>query len=80
MPEVETTAGTIEYQDTGGDGHPVVLLHGVLMDAEQWREVVPGLAVLTPHHVRPGDLDRMVACPGLSGARTLDLQSAPDLG
>jgi pimeloyl-ACP methyl ester carboxylesterase len=44
VPEVETTAGTIEYQDTGGDGQPVVLLHGVLMDAEQWREVVPGLS------------------------------------
>ena len=44
MPEVETTAGTIEYEDTGGDGQPVVLLHGVLMDAEQWREVVPGLS------------------------------------
>jgi pimeloyl-ACP methyl ester carboxylesterase len=44
VPEVVTSAGTIEYQDTGGDGDPVVLLHGVLMDAEQWREVVPGLA------------------------------------
>lgn len=44
MPEVETTAGTIKYEDTGGEGQPVVLLHGVLMDAEQWREVVPGLS------------------------------------
>lgn len=44
MPELETSAGPIRYEDTGGDGPPVVLLHGVLMDAEQWREVVPALA------------------------------------
>ena len=44
MPELETSAGTIEYEDTGGPGAPVVLLHGVLMDAEQWREVAPGLS------------------------------------
>jgi pimeloyl-ACP methyl ester carboxylesterase len=44
MPEIETSAGTIEYEDSGGDGAAVVLLHGVLMDAEQWRDVAPGLA------------------------------------
>jgi pimeloyl-ACP methyl ester carboxylesterase len=44
MPEVETTSGTIEYEDTGGQCAAVVLLHGVLMDAGQWRDVAPGLA------------------------------------
>lgn len=32
MPGVELSAGTIEYEDTGGDGPVVVLLHGVTMD------------------------------------------------
>ena len=41
---VELSAGTIEYRDTGGEGPTVVLLHGVLMDGGQWREVVPRLA------------------------------------
>jgi pimeloyl-ACP methyl ester carboxylesterase len=36
MPEIELSAGTIDYQDTGGGGPPVVLLHGFLMDASLW--------------------------------------------
>jgi pimeloyl-ACP methyl ester carboxylesterase len=43
MPEIELSAGTIEYEDTGGDGPILVLLHGVLMDGTVWRKVVPGL-------------------------------------
>ena len=43
MPEVELTAGTIEYEDTGGSGPVVVLVHGLLMDASLWRHVVVGL-------------------------------------
>jgi len=31
MPEVTLSAGTIEYEDTGGSGPVIVLLHGVLM-------------------------------------------------
>jgi pimeloyl-ACP methyl ester carboxylesterase len=30
MRETELSAGTIEYKDTGGDGPPLVLLHGLL--------------------------------------------------
>lgn len=45
--EIELTAGTIEYEDTGGDGPPIVLLGGLLMDASLWTEVVAGLA---PNH------------------------------
>ena len=44
MNEVELSAGTIAYQDTGGDGPPVVLLHGMLMDASLWAEVVADLS------------------------------------
>ena len=43
MPQVELSAGTIEYQDTGGEGPVVVLLHGLIMDHTLWREVLPGL-------------------------------------
>ena len=43
MPEVELSAGTIEYDDTGGSGPVVVLLHGLLMDGSQWRHVVADL-------------------------------------
>lgn len=43
MPEVELPAGTIEYEDTGGDGPAVVLIHGLVMDGRQWRHVVSEL-------------------------------------
>jgi pimeloyl-ACP methyl ester carboxylesterase len=39
MPSVELSAGTIEYEDNEVPGPTVVLLHGVLMDSGQWREV-----------------------------------------
>jgi pimeloyl-ACP methyl ester carboxylesterase len=44
---IELAGGTIDYVDTGGDGPPVVLLHGLLMDASLWDEVV---AELSPAH------------------------------
>lgn len=43
MPEVELSAGTIEYEDTGGGGPTIVLLHGVGMDGSLWRNVVADL-------------------------------------
>jgi pimeloyl-ACP methyl ester carboxylesterase len=43
MPRIELSAGTIEYEDTGGEGPVVVLLHGVMMDGSLWRKVVPAL-------------------------------------
>jgi hypothetical protein len=33
MKQIELSAGTIEYQDTGGDGAALVLSHGLMMDA-----------------------------------------------
>ena len=43
MPEVELSAGTIEYEDTGGSGPVVVFLHGLIMDGSVWRQVVDDL-------------------------------------
>jgi len=33
MQEIELPAGIIEYEDTGGSGPVVVLLHGLAMEA-----------------------------------------------
>jgi len=43
MAEIELSAGPIEYEDTGGEGPPVVLLHGLVMNGSLWRNVVPRL-------------------------------------
>ncbi len=43
MPEVKLSAGTIEYEDTGGDGPVLVFSHGLIMDGSQWRHVVADL-------------------------------------
>lgn len=43
MAQIELSAGTIEYEDTGR-GPVVVLLHGLLMDASLWEEVIADLA------------------------------------
>jgi pimeloyl-ACP methyl ester carboxylesterase len=44
MNEIELSAGTIEYLDTGGNGPTLVLLHGLLMDASLWDGVIPALS------------------------------------
>lgn len=43
MPEVELSAGTIEYENTGGSGPVVVLVPGLAMDGSLWRHVVEEL-------------------------------------
>src|SRR3954470_19605146 len=43
MPELELSAGVIDYEDTGGDGPVLVLTHGLVMDASLWRNVVSDL-------------------------------------
>ncbi len=40
MQEIALSAGIIEYEDTGGSGPVVVLLHGLAMDGSLWRYVV----------------------------------------
>ncbi|MEA2375097.1 MAG: hypothetical protein QOD53_1560, partial [Thermoleophilaceae bacterium] len=41
--EVKLEQGTIRYRERGS-GEPVVLVHGVLVNGDLWRGVVPGLA------------------------------------
>lgn len=43
MPHVELSTGRIEYQDTGGSGPILVLLHGLLMNGSLWSGVVDRL-------------------------------------
>ena len=75
MSEIELSAGTIEYRDTGGDGPVVVLLHGLLMDASLWDAVIADLAVdhrcLAPTlplgaHRRAVNADADLSLPGLA--------------
>ena len=42
MSEIELSAGIIDYTDTGGGGPVIVLLHGLLMDAGLWDDVITG--------------------------------------
>jgi pimeloyl-ACP methyl ester carboxylesterase len=43
LPEIQLTAGPLEYEDTGGAGPVLLFLHGVLMDESVWRHVVDDL-------------------------------------
>jgi pimeloyl-ACP methyl ester carboxylesterase len=45
MNQIELSAGTIDYQDTGGEGPTIVLLHGLLMDASLWDDVIANLSI-----------------------------------
>lgn len=45
MNQIELSAGTIEYTDTGGIGPTLVLLHGFLMDSTLWDGVIEELSV-----------------------------------
>jgi pimeloyl-ACP methyl ester carboxylesterase len=40
MPELELTAGTIDYADSGGEGPVLVLLGGLVMDGSVWDPMV----------------------------------------
>jgi pimeloyl-ACP methyl ester carboxylesterase len=52
MAEIELSAGTISYEDSGGEGPVLVLCHGLLMTASVWDEVVkelgPGFRCVRP--------------------------------
>ncbi|HEU4737196.1 MAG TPA: alpha/beta hydrolase [Solirubrobacterales bacterium] len=75
MPEVELPAGTIEYEDSGGEGPTLVLVHGLAMDGRLWRGVVDELApefrCVAPtlplgSHKRPMRADADLSLVGLS--------------
>ncbi|HEY1596286.1 MAG TPA: alpha/beta hydrolase [Thermoleophilaceae bacterium] len=42
--EIQLSAGTIDYQDTGGDGPVILFVHGLLASGMLWAMVVPQLA------------------------------------
>ena len=52
MADIELSAGPVLYEDTGGDGPVIVLVHGLLMTASLWDEVVvelgPGFRCVRP--------------------------------
>jgi pimeloyl-ACP methyl ester carboxylesterase len=67
VPEIELSAGSIEYEDTGG-GPVLVLLHGLMMDASLWdgpitdlspdyRCVAPTLPLGAHRHAMHADAD-----------------------
>jgi pimeloyl-ACP methyl ester carboxylesterase len=75
MREIELSAGTIEYEDTGGDGPVLVLLHGLMMDASLWdgpiadlsadhRCVAPTLPLGAHRHAMRADAD--LSLPGVA--------------
>ncbi|MFD3875032.1 alpha/beta fold hydrolase [Streptomyces sp. NPDC058623] len=41
MPRIELSSGSVDYQDTGGEGPVLVFGHGMPMNETQWRKVVP---------------------------------------
>jgi pimeloyl-ACP methyl ester carboxylesterase len=76
MQEIELAAGTVEYQDTGGDGPVVVLLHGVVIGPSVWRHVIADLRsdfrCIAPSlplgaHKRPMKPDADLTIQGIAG-------------
>ena len=41
--EVALTQGTVRYRERGS-GEPIVFIHGLLVNGDLWRKVVPQLA------------------------------------
>jgi pimeloyl-ACP methyl ester carboxylesterase len=79
MTEIELSAGTIDYFDTGGSGPVIVLLHGLLMDNSLWagpvdllsgefRCVAPTLPMGAHRHPIRADAD--LSLPGIAGLVT----------
>jgi pimeloyl-ACP methyl ester carboxylesterase len=74
MPEVELSAGVVEYEDSGGDGPVVVLIGGLAMDWRLWRKVIellgPDYRCVAPDmplgsHRRPMNADADLSLVGL---------------
>jgi pimeloyl-ACP methyl ester carboxylesterase len=94
MKQIELSAGTIEYTDTGGGGPVIVLLHGLMMDASLWdgpiadlsaehRCVAPTLPLGAHRHPMRADAD--LSLPGIARLAAefvdrLDLQDVTLVG
>ncbi|GAB2715661.1 alpha/beta fold hydrolase [Nocardia thraciensis] len=50
--ELDLPGGRIRYHDTGS-GAPVVFVHGLLVNADLWRDVVPGVAAAGHRCIAP---------------------------
>ncbi len=83
MPELQLTAGTIDYEDTGGDGPVLVLLGGLVMDGSVWdpmlaelrsdhRCIVPTLPLGAHRHPMRRDADLSLAGFGVMVAELLE--------
>ncbi|MGZ9932273.1 alpha/beta fold hydrolase [Streptomyces sp. NC-S4] len=75
MPEIELSAGVIDFTDTGGDGEVVVLVHGLGFDESVWDRVVselrPDFRVVVPvlpigSHRRPMRPDADLSAHGIA--------------
>jgi pimeloyl-ACP methyl ester carboxylesterase len=90
VPEIEVTAGPIDYGDSGGEGRPVVFVGGLPHDEALWdgviAELAPQFRCLTPvlplgAQRKPLRRDADLSLPGLSRIVTeflerLDLRDA----
>src|SRR5919108_6126297 len=73
--EVDLPQGTIRYRERG-TGEPLVFVHGLLVNGDLWRKVVPELAkdyrCITPDwplgsHELPMNADADLSAPALAG-------------
>jgi pimeloyl-ACP methyl ester carboxylesterase len=90
MPQIEATAGPIEYGDSGGEGRPIVFIGGLPHDERLWdgviAELAPRFRCLTPvlplgAHRKPMRRDAKLSLADLSRIVTdflerLDLDDA----
>ncbi|MGX7677354.1 alpha/beta fold hydrolase [Jatrophihabitans sp. DSM 45814] len=74
--DIDLSAGTIEYGDSGGDGPTLVLLHGLMMDASLWDGPIAELSgdyrCLAPTlplgaHRRAMHAEADLSLPGIAG-------------
>lgn len=91
--EVKLQQGTVRYRERG-EGEPIVFVHGLLVNGDLWRQVVPLLAgsyrCITPDwplgsHEVPLNKDADLSPPGLARLiadfmDTLDLEKATVVG
>jgi pimeloyl-ACP methyl ester carboxylesterase len=90
MPELQLTAGVIEYEDTGGEGPVLVLLGGLAMDGSVWdpmladlrrdhRCVVPTLPLGSHRKPMRPDADLSLAAYGRMVAELLERLELSDV-